>query len=103
MPSIPKFKCKIKIIKLIALFEYLVTVESSGAYIKILNALEEVNQRIFNKDEKNLTKEDFHPLINIYRIYSEVKPYDLKLGKHIMDKMQEFYDLQNEILDKNKK
>jgi hypothetical protein len=93
---------KIKIIKLIALFEYLVTVESSGAYIKILNALEEVHQQIFNKEERNLKKDDFYPLNNIYRIYSEVKPYDLKLGKHIMNKMQEFYDLQNEILDKNK-
>lgn len=94
---------KIKIIKLIALFEYLATVESSGAYMNILTALEEVNQRIFNKEERNLTKDDFYPLINIYRIYSEIRPYDLKLRKHIMTKMQEFYDLQKEILDKNKK
>lgn len=103
MPSILKFMYKIKIIKLIALFEYLATVESSGAYMNILTALEEVNQRIFNKEERNLTKDDFYPLINIYRIYSEIRPYDLKLRKHIMTKMQEFYDLQKEILDKNKK
>ena len=92
--------CKVKIIKLIALFEYLAHVETSPAFKKILKAYNNVYLAISNKEEKNISEKDFKPLLNVYKIYSEARPKDLLLGKYVMDKMQEFYNYQKKIVEK---
>ena len=89
-------------IKLIALFEYFVFVEDSKVYSRILKAYNKVLKNVEKKIKQDLTEDDFKPLLNVYRIYTETRPSDLKFGKHVMDKMQELYELEQKIIPKNR-
>ena len=65
---------EIKLIKLIALLEYLTHNENFKAHNDILKSYKRVFKSIADKEEKNYNKNDFDPLQNVYRIYSEAPP-----------------------------
>lgn len=89
---------KLKLIKLIALFEYLNYVENFKAYKDILKLYKKVWSNIENKEQKQMFEEDFKPLQNIFRIFFEAVPSDDDLSNYLVEKMQEFYELKNKII-----
>ncbi|MDY3339575.1 hypothetical protein PG279_10380 [Riemerella anatipestifer] len=78
-----------KIIKIIALYEFLIYVENRKVYKDILNKYKKV---MFNISDGNIKKEHFDPLLNVFRLFFEAIPSDDVLAKYIIDKMQEFYE-----------
>lgn len=92
---------EIKLIKLISLFDYLIYLEDFGAYKTLLKLHKRCLLNLKGKQVNELIEEDFEPLINVFRIYMEAPPSDSKLGKYILDMMQEFYELQERVLKQN--
>lgn len=92
---------KNKLMKLIAFFEFLTASENSKAYKTILKSYNKVLQNIIQKQNNELLERDFEPLMNVYRIFLEVRPKDPIFGKYVMREMQEFYELQEKTIAKN--
>ena len=91
----------IKLVQLIAFFEFLTASENSKAYKTILKSYNKVLQNIVQKQNDKLLEQDFEPLVNVYRIFLEVRPTSPVFGEYVMRKMQEFYELQEKIIKKN--
>lgn len=81
---------KYKLIELIVLFEYLISIENFPTYKTILSKYKKVYCNICNKEKKDL--EDFEPLLNVFKLYFEAIPSDDKLNEYIANKMQLFYE-----------
>ncbi len=82
---------KVKLTKLIALFEYLMYIENCGAYKEICQLYKKIWENI--KDKENFIDQDFLPMQNITRLFFEAIPSDDKLSEYLIYKMQEFYEL----------
>ncbi len=91
-------KLKLKLIKIIALFEYLIYNEDFKAYRDILKLYKKVWFNIENKSSEDFLEEDFMPLMNITRLFFEAIPSDDKLSDYLVEKMQEFYELYKQIV-----
>lgn len=78
--------CKIeyKLIELITLYRYLISIENFDVYKKILSKYEMVL--------KDNTLNNFSSLENVFRLYLEAPPKDKILGEYILNKMQDFYE-----------
>lgn len=83
-------KIKFKLIELIALLKYLIHSENFDVYKKILSRYSLVLEKI--NSDKNIKKEFFDPLQNVFRLYLEAPPKDKVIGRYILDKMQELYE-----------
>tara|TARA_R110002051_G_scaffold272525_4_gene333014 strand:+ start:799 stop:1086 length:288 start_codon:yes stop_codon:yes gene_type:complete len=91
---------KTKLIKVIALFEYLIQIEDSSTYRQILTAYNQLLLNINNKEKVDFIKADFKPLQNVYKMYYESPSADKVLGKYILNLMQELYEIELQIFKK---
>jgi hypothetical protein len=85
------------LIKIIALFELLICLENRQVYKDILSKYKKVLFNISNRKE-DLKKEDFEPLLNVFRLYFEAIPSNDILVKYLADKMQDFYEDYSKII-----
>ncbi len=94
------YELKFKLIKNIGLLEYLIYIENFQTYQNLLKKHHEILTNI--KDKENISElkaSDLSPYLNVMRIYLEAPPSDKKLGKYILEALQDFYELQEKILN----
>lgn len=79
-----------KIIQLIALFDYLISIEEQEAYCCVRKQYQKLLIQLGEVKNQNF---DFSLIQNVFRLMFEAPTNDKFLGKYILDKMQEIYDL----------
>lgn len=94
---------EIKIAQLVGLFDYLLSIEDFPAYKKLkenyYNLLCTIQQRLRLEDIQEV---DFRVVQSSFRIMMEAPPRDITLGKYILDRMQEIYEIQIKIIKSGK-
>ncbi len=88
-----------KLAQLIGLFDYLLAIEDFSAY----KQLKDSYNRLFclikqHKKLEDIKEDNFRVVQSSFRILLEAPPNDKVLGKYILDKMQEIYEMQIKIL-----
>jgi len=90
-----KKELEIKISQLIGLFSYLIYTEDFKAYRRIKSNYEILFENLTQKE--NIRDEDFVVIQSSLRVFDEAPPKDKALGKYILCKMEEIYELKNKI------
>lgn len=96
-------KLSVRIAKIMALFEYLISIENFSAYTKILHLYRICLINIIDKENDEISEEDLSSLLNVSRLFFEAPPSNKILMKFIIDKMQESYELERKIIEQNSK
>ena len=90
---------EIKIAQLVGLFDFLLSKEDFPAYKKLKENYYKlfctIQQRVKLEDVQEV---DFRVVQSSFRIMMEAPPRDMLLGKYILDRMQEIYDMQIKII-----
>lgn len=94
---------KVKIIKLIGLFECLYNLEKKNNYNKILILYNKCLINIIDKENNEIIEEDFSSLINVTRLFFEVRPKNNELAEYILNRIQDCYELERKIIEQNLK
>jgi hypothetical protein len=90
---------EMKIIKLIGLYDYLITINATEAYHHIRKQYQILVEKLKRYETiQDVDVSIFDTVLNVFRIYLEAGACkDSNLDKYILDKMQEIYLLQKEI------
>jgi len=97
-----KEELQIKIIKLIGLFEYLMSIENFGAYEDLKQKYQKLlNNLLQCQTSKDINKDTFNIIESAFRIMMDAPPKDNYIGKYILDRMQDIYLVQKNIIQKN--
>lgn len=91
---------EIKISELIILLNYLISVEDFPVYKKLKKNFENLYYNILNK--QNISNEDFIVIQSCLRIYDDAPPKNYELGRKILDKMMEIYELRDRNINKGR-
>ena len=91
------FQIKEKLVEVISLFKYLTYIDNFNVYNKILNNYQKVYRGIKNKENSEICKEDFEPVLNVFRMFMEAVPSEKYLTKYILEKMQEVYEFHEKL------
>ena len=93
-----KKELEIKIIQLIGLFDYLISINGTIAYHSVKNKYKIVLEKLIKCESiQDVSKEVFDELLNVFRIFMETPTRDVILGQYILGKMQEIYLIQEEM------
>ena len=94
MSIMNKEELEIKLIKTIGLFEYLLFNEPFDAYNQLKSNYENLLSIIQKRNIEDINSDDFLVLQSSFRIMFEAPPKDIVLGRYILDRMQEIYEIQ---------
>lgn len=97
MSIMDKRNLEIKLIKLIGILDYLYSIESFSAYNQLILMYSTLLKRIESKKVEDINKFDFESIQAAFRILVEAPPKDKSLGKYILDRMQEIYEIHNSL------
>jgi hypothetical protein len=98
MSIMEKEDLELRIIKLIGVLEYLYSIEQFPAYNQLKQLYFSLYERIYEKNKFDEIKEiEFEVIQSSFRIFLEAPPKDKILGKYILDRMQEIYEIQNKL------
>ncbi len=87
-----------KIIVLIVLYDYLISINGKEAYHFIRKKYQQLLDNL-NKYEtiQSIPMKEFDGLLNVFRLFQEAPCRDVNLSKYILYKMQEIYLIQENI------
>lgn len=93
-----KEELQYKIIKLIGLFDYLISINGTEAYHLIRKKYQILLENLMQYENiQAVNQETFDILLNVFKLFLEAPPKNVDLGKYILDRMQEIYLIQKEI------
>lgn len=94
-----KNELEVNVIQLIGIFKYLLFIENFPAYGKLLENYSDLLINIqVRRNIEDIVEYDFKPVESSFRILQEAPPRDVKLGMYILERMQEIYEIQREII-----
>lgn len=88
-----------KIIELIKLLDAMAIGHRFSSYNKVKNNYSKLLELIKIKNQDEITEEDFDIIQNCIRMVLEAPQKDYLSGINVLNKMQEIYDIQTELLN----
>lgn len=97
-----KEELQLKVSDIVRLFDYLYSKENFTVYLDIGNQYQLLYNKLIELDSiDKITEDTFSVIQNVFRLFMEAPPKDLVLGKSLLEKMQEIYLIQVQILNKS--